>query len=87
METAQVWKVLRVWHDGEDMGTNDIYFDELLASWQLCDAFYDLDTKVGGDGHQRYVNDIFTLLDAGQRQGEVRDAMFIAVDCEDEVQA
>jgi len=85
MKTAQVWRVLRVWHDGEDMGTNDIYLKD--GQWYLCDAFYDLDAKVGGDEHQRYVTDIFALLDAGQMQGEVRDVMFTAVDCEDEVQA
>jgi alkylation response protein AidB-like acyl-CoA dehydrogenase len=87
MNTKQVWKVLRVWHDGEDMGTNEIYFDDVLASWQLCDAFYDLDAIVGGAEHGRYVEDIFSMLNSGHMQGEVRSVMFIAVDCENEVQA
>ena len=78
-------KLLQIWHNGEDMGANMIYFEN--GQWLLCDAFYDLDTKLGSEEYAEYIKDVFYILDDGQYQGEVRDVVFTAVEFqEDEVQ-
>lgn len=71
-------KTLHITYKDQAMGESYIYDDK--GRWMLGDALYDLADKIGHESYGLFIDEIFSLLNKGQMQGDIGVLSFSTTD-------
>jgi hypothetical protein len=75
-------KTIHITYKGQDMGESYIYLNK-YNKWYLGDALYDLADKIGHESYGLFIDEIFSLLNKGQMQGDIGVLSFSTTDIEE----
>ena len=75
-------KTIHITYKGQDMGESYIYTNK-YNKWYLGDALYDLADKIGHQSYGLFIDEIFSLLNKGQMQGDIGVLSFSTTDIEE----
>lgn len=75
-------KTLHITYKGSLKDESYIYLNK-YNKWYLGDALYDLADKIGHESYGLFIDEIFSLLNKGQMQGDIGVLSFSTTDIEE----